>query len=229
VRQLAGRVAQVLRDEGPMAPPAVQFPTDDQRALLDAGEPRILTEGDVLTVVAPDRPGLFSRVAGVLSLHGLAVRSASATVDRGWALQVFGVESSFGPTFAWGKVVRDLEKALAGQLAIPARLAQRARTYGSRRVVVPDDLEPEVRFDLTASDDATVVEVHAADAMGVLYRITRALAELDLAVVFAKVQTLGPHVVDSFYGQGPDGVKVSDPAVLAETERALVHALSADA
>jgi [protein-PII] uridylyltransferase len=157
-------------------------------------------------------------VAGVLSLHGLAVRAASATVDRGWALQVFGVESSFGPTFAWGKVVRDLEKALAGQLAIPARLAQRARTYGSRRAVVPDDLEPEVRFDLTASD-----------AMGVLYRITRALAELDLAVVFAKVQTLGPHVVDSFYVQGPDGRKVSDPAVLAETERALVHALSADA
>jgi len=228
VRQLAGRVAEVLGDDAPMAPPAAQFPTDDQRALLEAGEQRIVTEGDLLTVVVPDRTGLFSRVAGVLSLHGLAVRAASVTVDRGWALQVFSVESSFGPTFAWGKVVRDLERALAGQLAIPARLAQRARTYGSRRAVVPDDLEPEVRFDLTASEDATVVEVHAADAMGVLYRITRALAELDLAVVFAKVQTLGPEVVDSFYVQGPDGRKVSDPAVLAETERALVHALSAD-
>ena len=50
-----------------------------------------------------------------------------------------------------------------------------------------------------ASRDATVVEVHAVDAIGVLYRITRALAELDLDIVSAKVQTLGERVVDAFY------------------------------
>jgi UTP:GlnB (protein PII) uridylyltransferase len=45
--------------------------------------------------------------------------------------------------------------------------------------------------------------------------------------VSAKVQTLGPQVVDSFYVRGRDGQKVSDPHVLAETERALLHALDA--
>jgi [protein-PII] uridylyltransferase len=89
------------------------------------------------------------------------------------------------------------------------------------------DAPLEVRFDLDATDEATVVEVHAPDALGVLYRITQALADLDLDIVSAKVQTLGPQVVDSFYVRGRDGQKVSDPHVLAETERALLHALDA--
>ena len=45
----------------------------------------------------------------------------------------------------------------------------------------------------------------------------------------AKVQTLGARVVDSFFVRGADGRKVTDPALLAETERALLHALAAPA
>ena len=80
-----------------------------------------------------------------------------------------------------------------------------------------------------ASADTTVVEVHAPDGLGVLYRITSALTDLDLDIVGAKVQTLGAHVVDSFFVRGADGRKVTDPALLAETERALLHALAAPA
>jgi len=83
-----------------------------------------------------------------------------------------------------------------------------------------------VLFDLEASDDATVVEVHAADAVGLLYRVTSALADLDLDIVRAKVQTLGPRVVDAFSVRSPRVGKVTDPAVLAEIERALLHALA---
>jgi [protein-PII] uridylyltransferase len=83
-----------------------------------------------------------------------------------------------------------------------------------------------VRFDLAASADTTVVEVHCPDGLGVLYRITSALADLDLDIVGAKVQTLGAQVVDSFFVRGADGLKVTDPVVLAEAERALLHALS---
>ena len=72
---------------------------------------------------------------------------------------------------------------------------------------------------------ATVVEVHARDALGVLYRITGALSDLDLDIVSAKVQTLGADVVDSFYVRSGDGTKPSDPTLLAEVERALLHAL----
>ena len=80
--------------------------------------------------------------------------------------------------------------------------------------------------DNTASRDATVVEVHAVDSIGVLYRITRALADLDLNIVSAKIQTLGERVVDAFYVRNLAGDKILDPATLVEVERALLHELT---
>jgi [protein-PII] uridylyltransferase len=230
VRALVARVDHVLGG-GAAHEVSGEFPTVEQRALLAAGEQAIAAAGDRLTVITPDRHGLFSRVAGVLSLHGLDVLDAAAASEAGWAIEVFRVESSFGPTFSWDKVVADLELALAGRLALRARLADRERTYGAPRVRAThaEAVEPEVRVDLDASADATVVEVHAADALGVLYRITSALADLDLDIVAAKVQTLGPQVVDSFYVRAGDGTKVTDPATLSEVERALLHALDAPA
>jgi [protein-PII] uridylyltransferase len=219
------RVDHVLGG-GRAADVADQFPSPEQRVLLKSGEQTLMADGDRLTVVAPDRPGLFSRVAGVLSLHGLGILDAAVGGEDGSALEVFRVQSSFGPTFSWDKVLVDLEAALAGRLAIRARLADRVRTYGVRRgPPVADEVEPEVRIDLEASPGATVVEVHARDGLGVLYRITGALADLDLDIVSAKVQTLGADVVDSFYVRSSDGTKPTDPAVLAEVERALLHAL----
>jgi [protein-PII] uridylyltransferase len=168
-------------------------------------------------------------VAGVLALHGLDVVEAAVATEGGWAIEVFRVGSSFGPTFSWRKAEADLGRALTGKLALRARLADRARTYGSRRKPAHEEVEPEVHFDLVSSADATVVEVHAHDGLGVLYRITSALADLDFDIVGARVQTLGAQVVDSFFVRDTEGAKITDPALLAETERALLHALASPA
>ena len=214
---LGGGAAEDVRDD---------FPTVEQATLLDAGAQVLRGQGDRLTVVTGDRPGLFSRVAGVLALHGLAVLDAAVTSRDGNALEVFRVESSFGPTISWERVVADLELVLDGRLALQARLAERARVYAPRSRPVPVQAPPRVVVDNGASRDATVVEVHAPDSIGVLYRITRALAELDLDIVSAKVQTLGDRVVDAFYIRDTMGRKVEDPALLVEIERALLHELA---
>ena len=73
-----------------------------------------------------------------------------------------------------------------------------------------------------------LVDVHAPDAVGVLYAITRAFADLDLDIVSAKVHTLGPLVVDSFYLRDAAGRKVTDQVMLDEIERAVLHALADD-
>ena len=126
---------------------------------------------------------------------------------------------------SWQRVVADLERALDGRLALRARVADRAQRYGRARRMAAAEVETEVRFDLQASADATVIEVHAPDGVGVLYRITRAFADLDLDIASAKVQTLGPLVVDSFYLRDATGAKTSDPMLLAEIERAVLHAV----
>ena len=76
------------------------------------------------------------------------------------------------------------------------------------------------------SSDLTVLEVRSIDAIGLLYRITAAMAELDLDIRSAKVQTLGDHVVDAFYVLDSSGAKITDPAHVQEIERALLFALA---
>jgi [protein-PII] uridylyltransferase len=224
VGRLVTRADHVLRGGEPHEL-AGDFPTAEQRALLAAGQQVIRTDGPVLTLVCRDRHGLFNRVAGVLALHGLDVLDAAVATDGPTALEVFRVESSLGPVISWQTVVGDLEKALEGRLALRARVAERSRRYGRSRALAAADVDTEVRFDLAATPEATVCEVHAPDGVGVLYRITRAFADLDLDIASAKVQTLGPLVVDSFYLRDAWGAKVTDPAVLGEIERAVLHSL----
>ncbi|MCD9624742.1 [protein-PII] uridylyltransferase [Rhabdothermincola salaria] len=223
---LVARVSHVL-DGGQLADVAdAAFPNPHHLALL--AQRRRIIEGvdDRLTVVSPDRPGLFARVAGVLSLHGLTVLEAAATTDEDdMALEAFRVEPNYGSTVPWDRVVRDLERALDGRLALEARLAERARVYARPRRLPGLVTHPEVIVDNDLSHAATVLEVHAPDAMGVLWRITRALHELDLDLTSAKIQTLGTDAVDSFYVLDNEGRKVTDATYLAEIERALLFAL----
>ena len=106
----------------------------------------------------------------------------------------------------WKPVVDDLRHALDGQLAIEARLAERARTYRRRRPVQAQPAgPPSVSFHDEESHTATVIEVRAPNRIGVLHRIARALAEVGLDIRHATVQTLGEDVVDTFYVQGRNG------------------------
>ena len=229
VATLVERTAVALGGDasGPATPP---FPSAEHRALLAAGRQVVRGEGDVLTVVAPDRPGLLRRVAGAVALHDLGVLAVDAvSSDDGWALERITVESPMAEAVPWARVEASVTDVLAGRLALRARLADRARTHRPRnRIRSAHQAPPEVRFDDQASRHATVVEVHATDALGLLERICRALGEMDLDVRSAKVQTLGDRVVDAFYVRGPDGQKVTDPRHRAEIERALLHALDSE-
>ncbi len=51
-----------------------------------------------------------------------------------------------------------------------------------------------------------VLELRAADAAGLLYRVTSALDAAGVEVRAARISTLGGDVVDAFYlvGSGPD-------------------------
>lgn len=225
VRELVRRVDHYLAGGDLAALTTVEFPDERQLALLQAGETVVTAEEDALELVAPDRPGLFVRVAGVLALHGLDVLSADATARDGMALERFRVTSRFGSMIAWDRVEADLLAALDHRLALEARLAERIATY-SRGGPRPGLPPASIRFDDAASRTATVIELTAPDRIGLLYRVLRSFAELDLDVRVAKVQTLGDLMIDAFYVTRRDGSLVADPDVRAELERSLLHAVS---
>jgi [protein-PII] uridylyltransferase len=206
--------------------------TPAQRALVErvraGGEVVVEADGNEVAVAAPDRPGLFYRVAGALTLHGLNVLSARGwSAPEGVAVEEFVVEPVFGGRPDWRRVEADMRRALTGRLSLEPRIAERARTYAGR-TPLPSATPPRtlVVVDNDASATATVVEVWAPDRIGALYRVTRALSELDLDIRHAKVATLGHEVVDAFYVVDAAGAKVTDPDHVRELEQALLHELA---
>ena len=225
VADLVARTASRLAGRRPSGAPVL--PTPAHRERMRRRELVVEVEGSQLTVIAPDRPGVFWRVAGALAVHGLDVRSAGAAAEDGMAVEVFEVEPALGAPPVWDRVTGDIERALTGRLSLESRLAERARAYaGGRRAATARPVDARVLFDDDASAVATVVEVRAPDGIGVLYRITRALADCDLDVRTAKVSTLGHEVVDAFYVTDAAGSKLSDDGHRREVERAVLAELS---
>jgi [protein-PII] uridylyltransferase len=225
VSQLVDRVAHVLRGGDAGEVTGDGFPDPETRRLMAAGATVVAGEGDVLTVVASDRPGLFARVAGALALEGVGVLAAdAASQEDGMAASRFRVAAG-SDGVDWERVTGRVRLALDGRLALAARLAARSRTYRRRAPGAVLLAEPRVRVDNHASASSTVVEVRAPDAVGVLYRITSALAELDLDIRLARVATFGDEVVDTFYVRTAAGGKLADREHLRELERAVLHHL----
>ena len=131
VADLVRRVAAVLAGQ-PRPEPALL--RDDQLRLAAGGGPAATVSGAEVTVVAPDRPGLLWRAAGVLAAHRLAVRSANATSVGGTAVTVFDVEPEFGEPPDPTLVAGDLRRMLLGRLDVADRLERRAR---ARRAAPP--------------------------------------------------------------------------------------------
>ncbi|UDY34600.1 [protein-PII] uridylyltransferase [Dermatobacter hominis] len=225
VDQLANRTSKLLNGDRVDEVVSDPFPTEAQRELLGKGGVQIQAEDDAITVVCPDRPGVFHRVAGVLALHGLDVISAAIHSEDGMALDEFRVDAGPSGIIQWDRVGEDVVKVLEGRLAIQARLDERIRTHRGRRRPGIHQLGHAVRFDNDASADATVLEIVGADSIGLLYRLTRALTDLDVDVRTAKIHTMGADVVDAFYVVSSGGAKIVDEAHQDEIRRALLHAL----
>ncbi|HET6212264.1 MAG TPA: HD domain-containing protein, partial [Micromonosporaceae bacterium] len=178
VAELVDRVRRTL-DTGTV-PPA---PVPD--AAVRNG---VHVEGDLVTVAATDRRGLLAAVAGCLALHRLDVVTADVSTVDGRALVRCAVQPRYGMPPDGAVLGADLRRAARGELPGLARLAARAADRTARVV-----------WHRNAATDAVVLEVRAADAPGLLYRVASALEGAGAEVRAARISTLGGAAVDAFY------------------------------
>ncbi|MFI0940021.1 [protein-PII] uridylyltransferase [Streptomyces sp. NPDC021020] len=184
--------------------------------------------GVELLLAVPDRPALLALAAGVLALHRLGVRAADLRavdpVGEGQvALLNWRVSAEYGALPEAARLRADLARAFDGTLDIEARLAEREAAYPRRRGITPPPPRVTVAPGHT-SQTATVIEVRAHDAPGLLHRIGLALTATGVTVRSARISTLGANAVDAFYVVGKDG-KALSPHRAAETARQLEAAL----
>jgi [protein-PII] uridylyltransferase len=211
------------------APEPVLVPTEPQVTTPAADAPGFtgvvsvgvqdVADGQQVTFVATDRPGLFSCCAGVLALNQLDVRAASISVEDRCATSVFAVRPRFGRPPVPEILADALRAALEGTLPLAERLRQREADYrqdGARSAA------PRISWHdaEVAGANSTIVEVRAGDRAGLLYRLTTALADLGLDVTSARIETLGADALDSFYVCDPRG-SAMDPELRRRVELAL--------
>ncbi|MEI6624323.1 MAG: [protein-PII] uridylyltransferase, partial [Actinomycetes bacterium] len=219
ISDLVRRVHAVLAGESAPLPPVL---TPAQLAVADAPAVAVLVEEGAgawqVTVGADDRLGLLATVAGVLALHRLAVRSARTETVGARAVTVWNVEPEFGEPPGVDTLRQDIRLALAGTLDVTAKLAQRAAAQ--RRPGSIGRPPPRVDAIGAASQRATVVEVRAHDAPGLLHVIATAISSADVVIDAAKVETLGSEVVDVFYLLA-DGRRLDDEQIAAVRDAVL--------
>ncbi|MGV9579901.1 [protein-PII] uridylyltransferase [Streptomyces sp. NPDC003509] len=249
VADLVKRVAALLAGEEPPAPEPLAPDAEQERLAVEAlrtGEPVLSLRtrpepapedggpepvGVELLIALPDRPGVLPAAAGVLALHRLTVRAADLrSVElptelgetAGLLVLSWRVAAEYGSLPQAARLRADLVRALDGSLDIRARLAEREAAYPRRRGVKAPP--PRVTVAAAGSRLATVIEVRAQDAPGLLHRIGRALEQSAVRVRSAHVSTLGANAVDAFYVTGPDGEPLAPEQaarVAREVEREL--------
>ncbi|MBT8340964.1 MAG: HD domain-containing protein, partial [Desulfatitalea sp.] len=181
---------------------------------------RIDKSGDdatrTITICAKDRPGLLSRIAGVLTLNNINILDVRIfTWRNNTALDIFEVQKPPDPFFEderWRKVAGKLRAALNDELDLSAGLALKQDRFESiQDKAMTKDRPQKVIIDNHSSSFFTIIEVIAWDFPGLLYRITDAIFRCRLDIWVAKSANQVDQVVDVFYVRTFDGEKVDAP------------------
>ena len=182
----------------------------------------------LVSVIAPDHPGLFYRIAGGIHLAGAHIIDARIhTASNGTAFDNFLIQDRNRKPFSEAAPIERLKKgirdALMARVELVQKLAARPLRHSRSKAF---QITPAVVFDNDASNRFTVIEVIARDRPALLNRLAYALYTANLRVQSAHVTAYGESVTDTFYITDLTGSKITAESRLSEISEALLSAAS---
>ena len=174
-----------------------------------------------------DHPGLFSRLTGALAIVGANVVDARTYTSKdGFATAIFWMQDADGAPFEEERLPRlrkMIERTLNGEVVAKEALKDRDKIKKRERAFrVPTS----ITFDNDGSEIYTIIEVDTRDRPGLLYDLTRTLAEANVNIASAVIATYGEQVVDTFYVKDMFGLKFHAASKQRSLERKLREAIS---
>jgi [protein-PII] uridylyltransferase len=193
-----------------------------------------------LVLIADDIPGLLAKATGVFYAHRIDILDAAIYSrdpvpghPKGEALDIFRVrrepEGALMDAARIAAIHRDLTAVLDGRVTVSELVSRRPPISGLFERAKPKVPPTQINVDNDASRDFTVVEVFTEDRPGVLYTITKTLAEFDLDIHRSRVGVAADRVADIFYVRdNRTGDKIDDESELENLKAALKAALPVD-
>jgi [protein-PII] uridylyltransferase len=160
-------------------------------------------EGIEALIYVRDQKDLFARVCGFFDSRNLSILDARIhTTRHGYALDTFLV-TDHGRAGHYREVLARIEKELTAWIAaetpLPEPVKGRLSRHSRHFPVAPTvHLAPDER------GSAHLLSITATDRVGLLYSITRVLAQHGINVQTAKINTLGERVEDVFLIDGSE-------------------------
>ena len=169
----------------------------------------------IMTVIAQDHPGLFSRIAGTVALQQMTIVSARINTRKdGTILDEFRLQDDKNQAVTGSakldQLARRIEDALKGQMNLHKALEKRWASQPARLRAM--SVPPRVIVTNKRSKSHTVIEVNGRDRPGLLYQLTYHIAQMGLQITSASVSTYGEKAVDVFYVKDIFGLQVKDEA-----------------
>ncbi len=204
---------------------AVVFHFGDEERLLATAWRRMRAGFSEFIVCTRDVHGLYADVAGTLTAHGINILGANVyTARSGIALEIYRVttpsERVEEEALTWADVEASLVKVLRRELDTEELLRRRGRRLGE--VSVKSQLPSQVEISNSVSDFYTVVDVVTDDRLGLLYSLTRVIADQGYEIYISKAGRVLDQVSDTFYLKDPERKKIQDPEALERLREALL-------
>lgn len=201
-----------------------------EQALVFISDENILDEGTVTKIFirAQSKQNIFAATTSILDQYNLNIQSARINnTISGYTMDTFYVLDQEGNALG---DKNDIKNRITQSLIEEFEMVDNYSDIIKRRI--PRQLKSfasETRTSIhnDTSKEHTILEVISPDRPGFLALLARIFVEYDIAVVTAKITTLGERVEDVFFITDSSGNRLSDPNLCARLETAIRTQLDA--
>jgi [protein-PII] uridylyltransferase len=176
------------------------------------------------TICTRDQLGIFAKIASILSYHKINILSAALyTRDDGIVLDTFKLKAPVS-TEQWWQLNESLKEYIGKDRDI-AHLFESDRKYLRLKHRGKLLVHTSITFDQEHSSQFTIMDVHTHDRKGLLYHISKTIADHQFSIQFAKIFTEEDRAIDAFYLTTPEGEKITDEHRLESLKNDLISSL----